>query len=85
MMPIMQIFKLCKNDTIKLLIRVSPLNSTYIRPKPGFPTTTLTLVKCKNQSNHIFTLCIPLKLDDDDHVRLKMEHLFLIQSHGEYL
>ena len=71
----MQRFDLSPNDTIKLLTSRAPLDSTAIDHKPGLPTHTMRPVKEKTYQDHTFALRIPLELDDDDLVLLKLEHL----------
>ena len=75
MMARMQRFELSSNDPIKLLTSRAPLNSMVIYPKPGLPTSTMRPVKDKTYQDHTFALHIPLELDDDDLVLLKLEHL----------
>ena len=53
----------------------APLDSTVIYPITRSPTTTVRPVKEKTYQDHTFALRIPLELDDDDLVLLKVEHL----------
>jgi hypothetical protein len=74
-MPSMQRFEISLNDTIKLLTR-EPL--LIVRPpilSPGLTTNTMRPVRKKPYQEHTFSLRIPLELDDDRLVFLKLEHL----------
>ena len=75
MMARMQRFELSLNDTVKLLTSRAPLDSTVTYPMTRSPSITMRPVKDKTYQDHTFALRIPLELDDDDVVFLKMEHL----------
>ena len=74
MMTRMQRFELSLNDTVKLLtreplliVRLSILNPvSHQHHETG---------KRETYQDHTFALRIPLELDDDDLVLLKLEHL----------
>jgi hypothetical protein len=70
----MQRFELSLNDTIRLLTREPLLIEWLPILKPGLPNT-MRLVRKKSYQDHTFALCIPLEIDDDDLVSLKLDHL----------
>jgi hypothetical protein len=76
MMPSMQRFELSLNDTIKLLTREPLLIVQLQILQPGLTTNTMRPVRKKPYKEHTFSLHIPLELDDDDLVSLKLEHLY---------
>jgi hypothetical protein len=80
----MQRFKLCPNDTIKLLTREPLLIVRLPILKPGLPNTMRPLRK-KTYQDHTFALRIPLELDDDGLVSLKLDHLSWLRLLGEVL
>ena len=72
----MQWFELSTNDTIKLLPREPPLDSTTIDPTTRSPNYHYETGKIVNLSS--VNLCLahsPLELDDDDLDFLKLDHL----------
>ena len=75
-MPRMQRFELSLNDTIKLLTSRAPLDSTVTYPITRSPNTHHETVKRENLSRSYLCLeHIPLEVDDDDLVHLKMDLL----------
>jgi hypothetical protein len=73
-MPSMQMFELSLNYTIKLLTRESLLIVRLPILKPGLPNT-MRPVRKKPYQDHTFALRIPLELDDNSLVSLKLDHL----------
>jgi hypothetical protein len=73
-MPIMQWFEVSSNDMIKLLTREPLLIVRLPILKPSLPNT-MRPVRKKLYQEHTFSLCIPLELDDDGLVSLKLDHL----------
>jgi hypothetical protein len=68
-------FELSPNDTIKLLTREPLLIVQIPILQPGLTTNTKRPVRKKTYKEHTFALRIPLELDDDGVVSLKLEHL----------
>jgi hypothetical protein len=74
MMPSMQKFELSLNDMIRLLTREPLLIVRLPILKTGLPNT-MRLVRKKPYQDHTFALRIPLEIDDDDLVSLKLDRL----------
>jgi hypothetical protein len=74
MVPSMQMFELSPSDMIRLLTQEPLLIVRLSILKPGLPNI-MKLVRKKPYQEHTFALCIPLELDDDGRVSLKLEHL----------
>jgi hypothetical protein len=81
----MQRFELYLNDTTKLLTQEPLLIVRLLILQPGLTTNIMRLVRRKPYQEHTFALCIPLELDDDCHVFLKLEHLSWSCLLGEVL
>jgi hypothetical protein len=74
-MPSMQWFELSPNDTTKLLTREPLLIVRLPILQPSLTTNIMRPVRRKPYQEHTFSLCIPLELDDDHLVYLKLEQL----------
>jgi hypothetical protein len=74
-MPSMQRFELSPNDTTKLLTREPLLIVRLSILQPGLTINIMRPVRRKTYQEHTFALHIPLELDDDRLVFLKLEHL----------
>jgi hypothetical protein len=70
----MQRFELSPNDMIKLLTREPLLTVRLPILKPDLPNS-MRPVRKKPYQDHTFALRIPLELDDDGLVSLKLDHL----------
>jgi hypothetical protein len=80
----MQRFELAPNNTIRLLTREPLLIVQLPILKPGLPNTMIP-VRNKSYQDHTFALRIPLEIDDDDLVSLKLDHLCWLHLLGEVL
>jgi hypothetical protein len=80
----MQRFELSLNNTNKLLTREPLLIIQLSIQKPGLPNT-MRLVRKKPYQDHTFALRIPLEIDDDDLVSLKLDRLCWLHLLGEVL
>ena len=74
MMTRMQRFELSSNDTVKLLTR-EPLLIVRLSILNPVSHQHHEASKRETYQDHTFALRIPLELDDDDLVLLKLEHL----------
>jgi hypothetical protein len=78
-------FELSLNNTIKLLTLEPLLIVRLPILQPGITTNIMRPVRKKTYKYHTFDLCIPLELDDNALVGLKMECLPWLSLLGELL
>jgi hypothetical protein len=80
----MQRFELYLNNTIRVLTQEPLLIVRLPILKPALPNT-MRPVRKKPYQDHTFDLCIPLEIDDDNLVSLKLDRLSWLRLLGEVL